>query len=108
MRARLFVADALASGASVALDARAAHYLTHVLRLKPGAEIAVFNGRDGEFAASLAAAGKRASRLVVGPQRRTQPAEPDIWLLFAPVKRARIDLIAEKATELGVTLLCPV
>ena len=107
-RARLFVTAALATGATVDLDARAAHYLTGVLRLKPGAEIAVFNGRAGEFAATLVAAGKRASRLEVLAQRRPQPAEPDVWLLFAPVKRARIDLIAEKATELGVTRLCPV
>ncbi|MBI3517571.1 MAG: 16S rRNA (uracil(1498)-N(3))-methyltransferase [Proteobacteria bacterium] len=107
-RARLFVTAALDTGGDVALDARAAHYLTTVLRLKPGAEIAVFNGRDGEFAAKLVTARKRASALEIGAQRRAQPPEPDVWLLFAPVKRARIDLIAEKATELGVTRLCPV
>jgi 16S rRNA (uracil1498-N3)-methyltransferase len=107
-RTRLFVAADLAAGASIALDARAAHYLSHVLRLGPGAEIALFNGRDGEFRARLAGAGKRALQAEIVASRRPQRPEPDVWLLFAPVKRARIDLIVEKATELGVTRLSPV
>jgi 16S rRNA (uracil1498-N3)-methyltransferase len=107
-RARLFVAADLADDATVALDARAAHYLRNVLRLGTGAEIALFNGRDGEFRARLAAVGKRAAQATVLARRRIQRPEPDIWLLFAPVKRARIDLIVEKATELGVARLLPV
>jgi 16S rRNA (uracil1498-N3)-methyltransferase len=107
-RARLFVTVALADGAPVALDARATHYLRNVLRLGPGAEIALFNGRDGEFRARLDAVGKHAAQATVLALRRAQRPEPDIWLLFAPVKRARIDLIVEKATELGVARLVPV
>jgi 16S rRNA (uracil1498-N3)-methyltransferase len=107
-RARLFVTADLASGAAIALDARAQHYLADVLRLGPGAAIALFNGRDGEFAARLVPGTKRTARVEVLARRRAQAPEPDVWLLFAPVKRARIDLIAEKATELGVTRLMPV
>ena len=107
-RARLFVAADLAAGATVELDARAAHYLRDVLRLAPGAELALFNGRDGEFRARLAAVGKRGSEATLLAQTRPQRPEPDVWLLFAPVKRARIDLIVEKATELGVARLVPV
>jgi 16S rRNA (uracil1498-N3)-methyltransferase len=107
-RARLFVAADLATGRTVPLDTRAAHYLRDVLRLGPGAEVALFNGRDGEYAARLVSQGKRDVALEVRARRRAQPIEPDVWLLFAPVKRARIDLIVEKATELGVTRLTPV
>jgi 16S rRNA (uracil1498-N3)-methyltransferase len=107
-RARLFVEAALAPGLTVALDARAAHYLRDVLRLGAGAEIALFNGRDGEYAARLARVAKHAGTLEVAARRRPQRAEPDVWLLFAPVKRARIDAIVEKATELGARRLMPV
>ena len=107
-RARLFVGADLAPGVTVALDPRAAHYLRDVLRLGAGAEIALFNGRDGEYAARLARVGKQTGALEVVAQRRPQRAEPDVWLLFAPVKRARIDAIVEKATELGVLRLMPV
>jgi 16S rRNA (uracil1498-N3)-methyltransferase len=106
-RARLFVPADLATGQTVALEARAAHYLCDVLRLGPGAEIALFNGRDGEYGARLDKQGKRVI-LEVLARRRAQRAEPDVWVLFAPVKRARIDLIVEKATELGAMRLIPV
>ena len=107
-RARLFIGADLAPGVTVALDPRAAHYLRDVLRLAPGAELALFNGRDGEFRARLDAVGKRGGAAALLAQTRPQRAEPDVWLLFAPVKRARIDLIVEKATELGVARLLPV
>ena len=108
VRARLFVEADLAPGLTVALDARAAHYLRDVLRLGAGAEIALFNGRDGEYAARLARLAKHAGALDVLSRRRPQRAESDVWLLFAPVKRARIDAIVEKATELGAARLLPV
>ena len=108
LRARLFVDADLAVGVSVALDPRATHYLRNVLRLGAGAEIALFNGRDGELRAQLESVGKRAAQAMVLAPRRAQRPEPDVWLLFAPVKRARIDLIVEKATELGVARLLPV
>lgn len=107
-RARLFVGADLVTGVALALDARATHYLRNVLRLDVGAEVTLFNGRDGEFRARLDAVGKRAIAATPLACLRQQTAELDIWLLFAPVKRARIDLIVEKATELGVARLLPV
>ncbi len=107
-RTRLYVTDALAAGATLTLDDRAAHYLRTVLRLDVGADVALFNGRDGEWRARISAAAKRATTVALMAQTRPQTQEPDVWLLFAPVKRARIDLIVEKATELGVTRLLPV
>jgi len=108
LRTRLHVEAPLAAGATVALDADRAHYLLHVLRLKPGAAVALFNGRDGEWRASLAEAGKRGAALAVEAQLRPQAAEPDLWLCFAPIKSGRIDFLAEKAGELGAAVLQPV
>lgn len=107
-QARLFVDAALTEAGIVELDADRAHYLRNVLRLAPGDAVSVFNGREGEWRAVIETAGKRHARLVVGKMVREQEAEPDLWLVFAPIKRARIDFIAEKATELGVAALVPV
>jgi 16S rRNA (uracil1498-N3)-methyltransferase len=107
-RTRLHVRADLVPGATLTLEARAAHYLVTVLRLGVGAELALFNGRDGELRARIAATAKRATTVALLARTRPQAPEPDVWLLFAPVKRARIDLIVEKATELGVTRLLPV
>jgi len=106
--ARLYVTSPLAPGLTVPLDERQAHYLRHVLRLGSGDAIGVFNGIDGEFRALLTAPGKRGAALELQTLTRLQAAEPDLWLLFAPIKRQPIDLIAEKATELGVSALQPV
>ncbi|MFD2265277.1 16S rRNA (uracil(1498)-N(3))-methyltransferase [Lacibacterium aquatile] len=106
--ARLHVAGDLTIGAEVALDEGQAHYLRNVLRLTPGARVALFNGRDGEAAAELQTLGKKSGSARVLSQTRPQTPEPDLWLLFAPLKRARVDFIAEKATELGVSRLAPV
>ncbi len=105
---RLFIEAPLAEGGTVTLGAEQAHYLLHVMRAPAGAQVALFNGRDGEWQARLADSGKRSAGLVVERCLRPQAAEPDLWLLFAPVKRQRIDFIAEKATELGVSALQPV
>jgi 16S rRNA (uracil1498-N3)-methyltransferase len=78
------------------------------MRRGDGAPLLLFNGRDGEWRATLAPRGKKAAAAAVGERTREQAAEPDLWLCFAPIKRARIDTIAEKATELGVALLQPV
>jgi len=107
-RHRLFVDADLAAGADVWVTEQQAHYLLHVMRLGVGAEIALFNGRHGEWRASIAETGKKKARLTAVEALRPQAAEPDLWLLFAAVKRARIDLIVEKATELGVSVLQPV
>jgi len=78
------------------------------MRAAVGTSVALFNGRDGEWRASLVETGKKKALLAVEDLLRAQAPEPDLWLLFAPVKRARIDFIAEKATELGVSVLQPV
>jgi 16S rRNA (uracil1498-N3)-methyltransferase len=106
--ARLYVPADLAAGRSVELSAAQAHYLRNVLRLAGGAEIALFNGRDGEFRGRIAAIDKGGCSIALEDQTRAHQAEPDLWLVFAPVKRARIDYLVEKATELGVSALHPV
>lgn len=106
--ARLFVEADLAAGGEAPLDEAQVHYLRHVLRRPDGAPLLLFNGRDGEWRGTLSARGKKAAVAEVGECTREQMPEPDVWLCFAPVKRARIDYIAEKATELGVSRLQPV
>ncbi len=105
---RLYVAPDLREGLEIPTDADQAHYLTRVLRLTAGAPVRVFNGRDGEFDASLSAFTKSTAQLRLGPQVRTQQSAPDLWLLFAPLKKARTDFIVEKATELGASEIHPV
>ncbi len=104
---RLYVPGSLAAP-TIGLDADRTHYLRHVLRLEKGARIAVFNASDGEHAARLEGFGKGWCTLAVEEKRREPAKEPDLWLVFAPIKRARLDFIAEKATELGVSGLWPV
>jgi 16S rRNA (uracil1498-N3)-methyltransferase len=105
---RLYVEAVLAAGQTVGLDHARAHFLRSVLRLAPGACLAVFNGRDGEWLAKIEGLGKGWCSLKLLEQRRVAEPEPDLWLVFAPIKRARIDFIAEKATELGCSVLQPV
>ncbi len=105
---RLFVEADLSEGAEIALSEAQAHHLRHVMRRAEGAPLLLFNGRDGEWRGRLGLPGKKAASATVGARSREQTAEPDLWLCFAPIKRARIDLIAEKATELGVAVLQPV
>ncbi len=105
---RLFVEEDLAAGAVLGLDRPRAHFLRTVLRLATGARIALFNGRDGEWLAALEGLGKGWASLAVLDRRRPQVAEPDLWLVFAPIKRGRIDFLVEKATELGCAELHPV
>lgn len=106
--ARLHVDEALSAGAALALGRDRAHYLKHVLRAAPGESVGLFNGRDGEWRGRIASFAKHGATLEIEAQIRGQAAEPDLWLVFAPVKRARIDFIAEKATELGVSALVPI
>ncbi len=105
---RLFVAADLAPGVDVTLDADQSHYLTRVMRLAAGDPVRLFNGRDGEFDASIASAGKSAARLALGERTRAQAVVPDLWLVFAPLKKTRTDFVVEKAVELGVAELRPV
>jgi 16S rRNA (uracil1498-N3)-methyltransferase len=105
---RLFVEAALAAGEVLNLDADAAGYLGRVLRLGAGGRVLAFNGRDGEWAARIAALDKRGARLAVEAQTRPQVVGPDVWALFAPVKRQQTDWLVEKAVELGAARLAPV
>lgn len=105
---RLFVESDLSAGASIALDRDRAHYLRNVLRAGVGDKVGLFNGCDGEWRAAIAELSRNGAGLTVDSQTRMQAPEPDLWLVFAPVKRARIDFIAEKATELGASALVPV
>lgn len=105
---RLFVEAALAPGASVALGRDQTHYLANVMRLTPGAEALLFNGKDGEWRARLVSVGRRGAEMIPEERLRPQTEPLDLWLLFAPIKRARTDFIAEKAAEMGARRLCPV
>jgi len=107
-KVRLFVDAPLHDGATVTLDRAPAHYLTGVMRLGVGDAALLFNGRDGEWRAEIAAAGRRAATLVCAARTRPQAHGPDLELLFAPLKKARTDFVAEKATEMGVRRLRPV
>jgi 16S rRNA (uracil1498-N3)-methyltransferase len=108
LEARLFVPDALAAGAELMLTRSQTHYLAHVLRLAPGAAVALFNGRDGEWRGRIGSLAKNGAILALEAQQREQPSGPDLWLMFAPVKRAPLDVLVQKATELGVSELIPV
>src|SRR5438874_10357431 len=105
---RLFVALALGPGARLALEPAQANYLRNVLRLKAGASVLVFNGREGEWQATLADGGRRSLSLVVEAPTRAQTAPLDLYYLFAPLKHARLDYLVQKAVELGVSRLQPV
>jgi 16S rRNA (uracil1498-N3)-methyltransferase len=105
---RLYVDAPLAAGAEIALERPQAHYLSRVLRLKAGEAVLVFNGRDGEWQASLAESGKRTVSLAVAAQTRPQTKAPDLHYLFAPLKSARLDYMVQKAVEMGASRLQPV
>lgn len=107
-RIRLFVGDGLATGTELVLGRDQSHYLHNVMRRGVGDRVALFNGRDGEFWAELTDTRRGAVRVVVSDRLRDQAAEPDLWLAFAPVKRAAVDFMTAKATELGVSRLLPV
>ncbi len=104
---RLYVDAPLGAGAAVPLEPEQAHYLTHVLRLKSGAGVLAFNGRDGEWAATIEAQ-RRSASLHVGDRVRAQTTPADLHYLFAPLKAARLDYMVQKAVEMGVAKLQPV
>ncbi len=108
MAVRLYVEDELAKGAAFELGPEQTHYLSHVMRRRLGDRLRLFNGRDGEWEAVIEKQSKK--RTLVAPQKYCRPQDtlPDLWLLFAALKRNRIGNLVEKATELGVTRLQPV
>jgi 16S rRNA (uracil1498-N3)-methyltransferase len=105
---RLFVEGDLSAGEINTPRDEQAHYLRRVMRLGDGDEVAVFNGRDGEWRAVLRFDGSRRCKLAPSERLRAQQIVPDVCLGFAPVKRPHIDLIVTKATELGAARLAPV
>jgi 16S rRNA (uracil1498-N3)-methyltransferase len=105
---RLFVETDLEPGEAIALSREQVNYLINVMRLEDGDLILVFNGRDGEWRARIEITGKRQARLVIENQVRAQTGGPDLVYLFAPLKRARLDYMVQKATELGVARMQPV
>ena len=107
-KVRLYVEHPLGAGQCVPLTREQAHYLFGVMRLGPGDAVALFNGRDGEWRAEVAKAGKRGGTLQVIEQTRPLQLPPDLWLLFAPIKKARTDFIVEKAAEMGAARILPV
>ncbi len=105
---RLFLRTRIAGGSTTSLDRNQANYLVNVLRLSDGATILVFNGRDGEWLATLRGGGRKAWSLEIGEPVRAQPADPDLHYLFVPLKQARLDYMVQKAVEMGVGRLRPV
>lgn len=107
-KVRLYVDQPLGAAQPVALTREQAHYLFGVMRMGVGDAVALFNGTDGEWQSEVVEAGKRRGVLVCRDQSQPQTMPPDLWLLFAPIKKARTDFIVEKATEMGVRRIVPV
>jgi 16S rRNA (uracil1498-N3)-methyltransferase len=105
---RLYVDAPLAAGAEVIFDRNQTNYLRNVLRLGQGDAVLLFNGRDGEWRASLSTAQRRTLSATTDTQLRTQPAAGDLHFLFAPLKHARLDYMVQKAVEMGASFLQPV
>jgi 16S rRNA (uracil1498-N3)-methyltransferase len=105
---RLYLDTPLAAGTPVPLAKDESHYLMSVLRRGPSDPVRVFNGRDGEWEATIREATRKGALLELVEQVRPQSRVPDLWLLFAPVKRTQTNIIIEKATELGVREIHPV
>lgn len=105
---RLYVTGPLKAGGQITLDGPAVHYVATVMRQGAGAAILLFNGRDGEWLGRIETVRKKEVVLTLTENTRRQGTEPDLWLAFAPIKKGRIDYLAEKATELGVSRLIPV
>ncbi len=105
---RLHLDQPLAAGTRLMLDGPQVNYLRNVLRLKPGAPVLAFNGRDGEWRTVIADGGKRALVLTVEERNRAQTPALDLHYWFAPLKHARLDYVVQKAVEMGVSRLQPV
>jgi len=105
---RLYMDMAFAENMACALNGEQTHYLRRVMRCAKGDKILVFNGRDGEWQAEIETLSKKQARLYLHHQTRPQTNLPDLWLIFALIKNARLDFIAQKATEMGVVKLLPI
>ncbi|HEX7741810.1 MAG TPA: 16S rRNA (uracil(1498)-N(3))-methyltransferase [Sphingobium sp.] len=105
---RLFLDVPLSAGGEVPLEREQANYLLNVLRLKPDGGVLVFNGREGEWHARLAASGRKGAKLSIVERTREQTPDGDLHYLFAPLKHARLDYMVQKAVEMGAARLQPV
>lgn len=105
---RLYVADKLCEGMELSLNEKQAHYLTNVMKLAIGDSLLAFDNASGEFECEIVSASKKNCTIKVCEQTREFTKCPDIWLLFAPVKKDQTDFIIQKATELGVSVIQPV
>lgn len=105
---RLYVDQPLADGVTVMIEGGQAHYLSGVMRLKAGDHIALFDDVSGEWRAEIEQVAKRHIQLKIDGKTREREDVPDLWLLAAPIKKGRIDWMAEKACELGVARFRPV
>jgi 16S rRNA (uracil1498-N3)-methyltransferase len=105
---RLFVTGSLNPGESLTLPEKSSHYLCNVMRCRQGEQILCFNSQQGEFLCNLKTIDKRATIVCPIEQTKTPHPEPDVWLLFAPLKKDKTDFVIEKAVELGVKSIAPV
>lgn len=105
---RLYVDHPLGVGQSVPLNREQSHYLFGVMRRGVGEVLELFNGRDGEWLARVVQAGKRNAILLCESNSKPMMLPPDLWMMFAPIKKARTDFIVEKATEMGAAQILPV
>ena len=106
-RVRFHVEDNLARNSGIQLNKARSHHLGNVLRLRAGAPVALFNGRDGEWLARIDSILAGRATLTAERRLREQSAAPDLWLVFAPLKKTPLDFLVQKATELGVSALMP-
>lgn len=105
---RLFIKDQLSEGQAHDLSPDLSHYLAVVLRLKPDNQVRVFDGHSGEYLARIEKADKKKCALLIEQTIRPQTTEPDLTLVFSPLRKERLHFLIEKAVELGVTELCPI
>ncbi|WP_323037858.1 16S rRNA (uracil(1498)-N(3))-methyltransferase [Pararhodobacter sp.] len=107
-KVRLYVEQALAEGQHVEVSQDQSHYLGNVMRMAPGDAVALFNGTAGEWRARIVRLAKRGGILDCEAPTALQANPPDVWMVFAPIKKTRTDFIVEKAVELGVSRIVPV
>ncbi len=107
-RTRVYINENLCALTTFLVDGNQGHYLVNVLRINEGEYVAVFNGRDGEWLGEITKVGKGKAKITIEKKVGIQQEEKDIWYLYAPVKKARVDYMMQKVTELGVSRICPV
>ncbi len=105
---RLFIDAPLGAGARSEVSAEQFNYLANVLRMEEGAEILIFNGRDGEWKARITFPTRKKIVLEALEQTRPQPPASDLHYLFAPLKVGRLDYLVQKAVEMGAGFIQPV